>query len=127
MCVLTHNRGDRNLPLPDDADTYTGDLTYYEPALGACGITSTSNDAICAVSHYTFDAAQTGSDPNQNPLCGRKIRAQRFNNGETVSVDLTVVDRCAGCEPTDIDVSIAMFKKLADPDLGRVPVTWAWL
>ncbi|KAF2727732.1 hypothetical protein EJ04DRAFT_594031 [Polyplosphaeria fusca] len=126
---LTKKSSHRNLPLPNGAQTYTGDLTYYEPALGSCGITSGDNDAICAISHYTFDAAQTGSDPNQNPLCGRKIRATRFNNGKTVSVDLTVVDRCecTGCQPTDIDVSPGMFKKLADPDLGRVDVKWAWL
>ncbi|KAF2105817.1 RlpA-like double-psi beta-barrel-protein domain-containing protein-containing protein, partial [Lophiotrema nucula] len=104
-----------------------GDLTYYDPGLGSCGITSGENDAICAVSHYTFDAAQKGSDPNQNPLCGRMIRAQRVNNGKTVSVDLKVVDRCTGCQPTDIDVSPGIFKQLADPDLGRVNVTWAWL
>lgn len=121
--------GPKNLPLPDGAETYTGDLTYYNPALGSCGITSTDNDPIVAVSHYTYDAMQKGSDPNQNPLCGRKIRAQRVNEktGKQVSIDLTVVDRCTGCQPTDIDVSPAMFSKMADPDLGRVLVTWAWL
>jgi hypothetical protein len=82
------------LPLPNGSQTYTGDLTYYEPGLGACGVVSTSKDDIVSVSHYTFDAMQKGSNPNQNPLCGRKIRAQRVNNGKTVSVDLTVVDRC---------------------------------
>jgi hypothetical protein len=51
---------------------------------------------IVSVSHYTFDAAQTGGDPNQNPLCGQKIRARRMNEGtgRNVSVDVTVVDRC---------------------------------
>lgn len=84
----------RNLPLPDGAETFTGDLTYYDPGLGACGISSTTKDDIVSISHYTFDAVQKGSDPNQNPLCGRKIRAQRVNNGKTLSLDLTVVDRC---------------------------------
>ena len=32
-----------------------------------------------------------------------------------------------GCKPTDIDVSPGAFRKLADPDLGRVQVTWAWV
>jgi hypothetical protein len=62
--------------------------------LGACGINSDDNSEIVSISHFTFDAAQKGSDPNANPLCGRKIRAQRVNNGKQVSVDLTVVDRC---------------------------------
>ena len=86
----------RFLPLPNGAETYTGDLTYYDPGLGACGIDSGDNDAVVAVSHYTFDAVQTGSDPNQNPLCGRKIRATRVDErtGKSVSIDVTVIDRC---------------------------------
>lgn len=32
-----------------------------------------------------------------------------------------------GCQPTDLDVSPGAFKQLADPALGRVEVTWAWL
>lgn len=118
----------QSLPLPNGAETYTGDLTYYDPGLGACGIDSGDNDAVVAVSHITFDAVQKGSNPNSNPLCGKKIRAQRVNEeGKTVSIDVTVVDRCTGCKPTDIDVSPAMFKKMAHPDLGRVKTTWAWL
>jgi hypothetical protein len=71
-------------------------LTYYGPGLGACGVTSTDNDAIVSVSHYLYDAVQTGSDPNQNPLCGKKIRATRVDErtGKQVSIDLKVVDRC---------------------------------
>jgi hypothetical protein len=112
--------------------------------MGACGIVSTDKDAIVAISHYTFDAMQTGGNPNQNPACGKKIRAQRVKDGKTVSIDVTVVDRCTlssttsvrcqanqaigtGCEPTDLDVSPTMFNKMANPDLGRVDVTWAWL
>ncbi|KAL6711039.1 hypothetical protein ACN47E_006914 [Coniothyrium glycines] len=119
----------QNLPLPNGAETYTGELTYYDPGLGACGIDSADNDPVVAVSHYTFDAVQVGSNPNQNPLCGRKIRATRVDErtGKSVSIDVTVIDRCTGCQPTDLDVSPAMFEKMANPDLGRVPVTWAWL
>ncbi|OCK82062.1 hypothetical protein K432DRAFT_415616 [Lepidopterella palustris CBS 459.81] len=124
---LSHKSKTRNLPLPTGAQTYTGDLTYYGTGLGACGIDSTDNDPIVAISHFVFDAAQKGSDPNANPLCGRKIRAQRNDNGVMKSIDLTVVDRCTGCQPDDLDVSPAMFAELADPALGRVKVTWAWL
>ena len=72
---------------------------------------------------------QAGSDPNANPLCRLQIRAQRFHEqaGGMRSVDLTVVDRCVGCQPTDLDVSPGAFAQLADPDRGRVRVTWAWL
>ncbi|KAF1980281.1 hypothetical protein BU23DRAFT_522317 [Bimuria novae-zelandiae CBS 107.79] len=125
---LGNKHKDQNLPLPSNTQTFTGDLTYYNPGLGACGKEASDEDAICAVSHITFDAVQKGSDPNQNPLCGRKIRAKRVReDGKEVSIDVTVVDRCTGCQPTDIDVSPAMFDKMADHGLGRVDVTWAWL
>ena len=86
----------QDLPLPSNTESFQGDLTYYAPGLGACGITSTDQDSICAVSHMVFDAVANGSDPNANPLCGLKIRASRFNElaGAQRSVDLKVVDRC---------------------------------
>jgi hypothetical protein len=125
---LTHKtRHHTSLPLPTSAAHHTGDLTYYTPGLGACGFTSKEGEFIVSVAHSTFDAVQQGTDPNSNPLCKRKIRAQRLFNGEMASVDLTVVDRCTGCGPTDLDVSPSAFAKLADPAEGRVVVTWVWL
>ncbi|THC91254.1 hypothetical protein EYZ11_009293 [Aspergillus tanneri] len=122
--LTTKGKGSSNLPLPTSyGGPYKGDLTYYDPALGSCGITSTSSDLICAVSHKLFDAASTGSNPNANPLCGMKVRVKLAGN----SVDVKIVDRCVGCDATDLDVSPAAFKRLADLDLGRVLVDWAWL
>jgi len=43
------------------------------------------------------------------------------------SIDLTVVDRCTGCQPTDLDTSPGAFDQLAAMASGRVDVTWAWL
>ncbi|OCT46605.1 Papain inhibitor [Cladophialophora carrionii] len=121
---LSTRKHTQNLPLPSgNGGPYTGDLTYYEPGLGACGVTSQNSDKIVAISHIVFDAVSVGSDPNANPLCGKKIRARRDNK----SVDLTVVDRCTGCQPKDIDVTIDIFAGLADVDLGRVLVEWNWL
>ena len=84
------------LPLPGDKQQFTGDLTYYGPGLGACGVTSSDNDNIVSVSHFLFDSESNGPNPNANPLCGLKLRAQRFDEsaGDKESVDLTVVDRC---------------------------------
>ena len=86
----------QNLPLPTKSKIYQGDLTYYAPGLGSCGITSTDGDDICAVSHVLFDAVSEGSNPNTNPLCGLKIRANRYDERVKAqrSLDLTVVDRC---------------------------------
>ncbi|KEQ86498.1 hypothetical protein D6C78_05026 [Aureobasidium pullulans] len=127
--LTKHSKGGQNLPLPTNSEQHEGDLTYYGTGLGSCGLTSTDSDMIVAVSHYVFDAASRSSDPNQNPLCGLKLRASRYDEqvGERRSVDLKVVDRCVGCAATDIDVSPAAFDKLAARASGRVDVTWAWL
>ncbi|GAB1738177.1 hypothetical protein NU219Hw_g2707t1 [Hortaea werneckii] len=127
------NRSNSNLPLPSNADTFTGDLTYYQPGLGACGVTSTEDDYIVALSHILFDAAgsstDAGGNSNENPLCGRMLRATRYNEEASAqrSVDLRVVDRCTGCEVDDLDTSLKAFERLAPSASGRVDVSWAWL
>jgi expansin (peptidoglycan-binding protein) len=98
---------------------------------------------ICAISHLLYgtqspiyrkwlliaDSAQTSTNPNDNPFCGRRIRATRHRNGVNgnVSVDVTIVDRCTGCKLYDLDFSPGAFDKMADESLGRVDVTWAFL
>ncbi|KAI1371746.1 RlpA-like double-psi beta-barrel-protein domain-containing protein-containing protein [Hypoxylon crocopeplum] len=122
--------GTQNLPLPSNKDIFTGDLTYYDPALGACGVQSSSSENIVSVSHIIFDAASQGSDPNSNPLCGMKIRVTRDfveAGAGNRSVDVTVVDRCVGCQATDLDLSVAVFTQLAPQNSGRVLGSWAWL
>ena len=93
---LTRHSSAEDLPLPSNTQSFTGDLTYYSPGLGSCGVTSSDSDDICAVSHLLYDAESKGSNPNANPLCGRKIRATRFDEQVNAqrSVDLKVVDRC---------------------------------
>lgn len=92
----------QNLPLPSNSGRFTGELTYFDTGLGACGETTTNADLIVSMSHILFDAAgsssSTGGNSNANPLCGRMIRAQRYNEaaGAMRSVDLRVVDRCTG-------------------------------
>jgi len=120
-----------NLPLPTNRGIFTGDLTYYSPGpgYGACGYENTSTDSICAVSHIIWDASSTSSNPNNNPLCGKKIRITRYDStvGGNRSVDVEVVDRCVGCAASDLDLSLKMFTSLAEEAEGRVVGSWAWL
>ncbi|CAE6523761.1 unnamed protein product [Rhizoctonia solani] len=107
-------------------DTYTGQATYYGTGLGSCGITSTDTDYIVAVSHLLYDGfdGYTGGNPNSNPVCGKKIKA----NYQGKSVTVTVVDRCTGCALRDLDFSPAAFSQLADQSLGRLDgMTWAFM
>ncbi|KAK3344230.1 RlpA-like double-psi beta-barrel-protein domain-containing protein-containing protein [Lasiosphaeria hispida] len=133
---LRHRAPDLNsLPLPSHGNkVYEGDLTYYAPGLGACGLDSVGGDYIAAVAHELFDAAganaASGGNPNQNPLCGKMIRITRdyveAGKGE-VTVDVMVVDRCTGCQPADLDLSPAVYDLLAPESKGRVVGRWKWL
>ncbi|KAF3916492.1 hypothetical protein ABW20_dc0100817 [Dactylellina cionopaga] len=132
------------LPLPNSAQTFKGDATFYDTALGACGWDTPDTEHVIAVSHYLWDSKSVSSNPNDNPLCGLMIRATRYrpNNeafligapgakdtpgGRNVSVDVKIVDRCTGCEPTDLDFSRGAYAELADEAMGRVLIDWAWL
>ncbi|KAF5385592.1 hypothetical protein D9757_006755 [Collybiopsis confluens] len=69
--------------------TYTGDGTYFDAGLGACGIVNTDADMIAAVGHVTFDTYPGATaNPNLNPICGKK------SNRELRSV----------CPPADLSV-----------------------
>ncbi|KAK7610517.1 RlpA-like double-psi beta-barrel-protein domain-containing protein-containing protein [Phyllosticta paracitricarpa] len=121
-----------NLPLPTNTQTWSGELTFYNPSMGSCGIPSSDNDKVVAVSLKIWDQVAKKyqiTNPNENPLCGLKIRARRFyaQEGGERSVDVTVVDRCVGCTKTDLDMSPGAFDEIAASGDGRVDVTWAWL
>lgn len=106
--------------------TYTGDATFYATGLGACGITNADTDYICAVSHLLFDGfdGYTGGDPNNNPVCNKKLKATY--QGKSVTV--TVTDRCVGCAMYDLDFAPSAFDQLADEALGRLKgMTWEWI
>ena len=53
------------LPVTLHRAQYTGDLTWYDTGLGACGWTSGASDSIVAVSQALFDE-YTPNDGNPN-------------------------------------------------------------
>jgi hypothetical protein len=108
-----------------DGGVQTGSFTYFEVGRGACGQDSTGQDEtgnIVSLSKVLFDAAMIDGNTNNNPLCGRTITIEgpygKTSHG-------TVLDRCEGCEGSDVDVSRKMFKEiLGTLDEGRIPVKW---
>ncbi|KFA79743.1 hypothetical protein S40288_00709 [Stachybotrys chartarum IBT 40288] len=92
-----------------------GEITFFEPGLGACGQVHGPDDFIAAVSHIRYD---------RESLCGRMLRVTRDGR----SADVRVVDRCAGCKEDDIDLSPAAFRQvIGDLGLGRVNGNWEWI
>ncbi|KAI0632893.1 RlpA-like double-psi beta-barrel-protein domain-containing protein-containing protein [Trametes polyzona] len=105
--------------------TQSGDGTFYDTGLTACGVVNKDSDYIAAVSHLLFDSfpGYTGGNPNNNPICGRKVTATY--QGKSVTVAIT--DRCERCALTDLDFSRAAFSQIASFDAGRVHgMTWVW-
>ncbi|KAF8314312.1 plant expansin, partial [Clavulina sp. PMI_390] len=104
---------------------HTGDGTWFNPGLGACGITNDNADLITAVSTTIYDTypGYTGTNPNNNPICGHKLAVHHA--GKTVTVKIT--DRCVACAEFDLDLSPGAFKQLAAESVGRIPITWDWL
>ncbi|TLD33510.1 hypothetical protein PspLS_00715 [Pyricularia sp. CBS 133598] len=124
--LSSRSGGREKMPLPEDGKTYVGELTYYNPGLGACGQDHGDGDMVVAVAHELFDEVGGGdANPNNNRLCGRKIRVSA--DGGRDSIEVTVVDRCEGCKPTDLDLSPSAFRRLADESRGRVKGEWQWV
>ncbi|EIW74044.1 plant expansin [Coniophora puteana RWD-64-598 SS2] len=106
--------------------TQTGDGTFYTPGLGACGITNTEQDMIVAVSETLFDTfpGYTGTNPNNNPVCNQKISATYGS----ITINVTVTDRCTACALTDLDFTPAGFQQFAPETAGRIHgVQWDWI
>ncbi|KAK4204582.1 RlpA-like double-psi beta-barrel-protein domain-containing protein-containing protein [Triangularia verruculosa] len=99
----------------------SGDFTHYSPSvgLGACGQVHQDSELVVAISYADFDPQTPAGNPNNNPLCGRRLRA----SFEGKSVDVTVVDRCPSCSSGSLDLSPATFQQLADLGRGRIQGT----
>ncbi|WP_189979354.1 expansin EXLX1 family cellulose-binding protein [Streptomyces capoamus] len=68
-------------------------------------------------------AAMNTTDYETSKACGAYIRV-RAANGASVTVRIT--NECpAPCAPGQLDLSEQAFAKLADPKLGRLPITWS--
>lgn len=123
-----------NPPADDEEDSqgggssggkvHTGEITYYDLGLGACGIDSSGEDDssnVVALSHLLM-----GTQSNGNPMCGQTITITNTNTGK--SAKAVVKDKCMGCEPEDIDVSKKVYKELFGGSLqsGRMPAKWSF-
>ncbi|KAF1814534.1 hypothetical protein P152DRAFT_370653, partial [Eremomyces bilateralis CBS 781.70] len=97
---------------------YTGEITYYDPGMGSCGESHSSDEMIAAVA---FGVMKNGANPNANPLCGKTITIS-YKGKQTKA---KVVDTCPGCTGADLDLSPSLFKAVAPSGDGRVAgVEW---
>ncbi|KAL1920041.1 uncharacterized protein VTP21DRAFT_1187 [Calcarisporiella thermophila] len=96
---------------------FSGDGTFYNVGLGACGKTNNDKELVAAL-----NAPQFGGGNNNSPVCGKRATVK----GPKGSVTVTIVDKCPGCKSGDLDLSPAAFNKIADAAQGRVPISWSF-
>ncbi|KAI1159172.1 RlpA-like double-psi beta-barrel-protein domain-containing protein-containing protein [Nemania serpens] len=90
---------------------FKGDITYYQPGLGACGETNADSEAVVAMSPSQYDGS-----------CGKTITITK--GGKTAKAK--VVDKCPACASGSIDVSSTVFQSLVDLSVGRTTVSWSF-
>ncbi|KAI8642230.1 RlpA-like double-psi beta-barrel-protein domain-containing protein-containing protein, partial [Parasitella parasitica] len=92
--------------------------------LGSCGVANKESDMIVALNANQMTESYSGN-PNNNPLCGKKINVRNPKNGREVTVK--VQDTCPGCPSGDsLDLSPGAFKKIASLDDGVIDIAWSW-
>lgn len=96
--------------------TYSGVATFYgADGGGACLFDHPSDDLMVA--------AMNTRDYETSKACGARVQV-RAADGATITV--RIVDECPGdCQVGQIDLSQEAFARLADPTLGRIPITWS--
>ena len=54
--------------------------------------------------------------------CGKSVLVEY--NGKVVRIKIS--DKCAGCQPNDLDLTPIPFKSLTGTDTGRLKFKWMW-
>lgn len=103
--------------------TYTGDLTYYAVGMGSCGITSTDDEKVVAVSHEIM-SVYNGANPNKNPLCNTFIT---ITGTDGQPYKAKIVDTCPGCDMGSLDLPEPYFNTITGNGNGRVSgIKWSF-
>lgn len=96
----------------------SGQATYFQTGLGACGWTSSDSDFIVALNEpmYQIDSH-----------CGEKVAIHNPAKGTWAVA--TVVDECPGCAWGSLDMSPALFSALnqGDMDEGVFHIGWHFI
>ncbi|KNZ53607.1 uncharacterized protein VP01_318g5 [Puccinia sorghi] len=100
----------------ESESSYHGKATFFsqDGNPGACGKTHQDSDFVVAIQSEMYGGGK---------FCGKTIIVTRKSTGH--SIKCVAADECPGC-PTDqsLDLSIAAFNALGDPDEGVFDISW---
>ncbi|KAJ3719877.1 hypothetical protein C8R42DRAFT_101846 [Lentinula raphanica] len=99
-------------------DATTGDFTYYEAGLGACGSTNTAQDSIVALNSDQWD---------NGAHCYKMVSLSY--QGKTVTAQVT--DQCPTCAYGQLDLTYSLFASLSGGDPNEIGEmhggTWSFI
>ncbi|KAH7339091.1 RlpA-like double-psi beta-barrel-protein domain-containing protein-containing protein [Rhizoctonia solani] len=96
--------------LPTDCHTTrSGDATYFDAGLGACGGTNGNWEYVVALNVPQW---------NGGANCWRGITIQAYGK----QINAAIVDQCPGCGYGSLDLTPSLFQAFTSLDVGRVPV-----
>lgn len=96
----------------------TGDATYYNLGMTACGQNFTDKDYVAAIAFSYW----TTPNPNVDPMCQKHAKVIDPTNGKSITV--AIKDKCGACKRDDIDLSPTAFEQFRNLDVGRFTVSW---
>lgn len=97
-------------------DLYQGHAAYYyADGSGNCSFDPSPDDLLVA--------ALNEADYGNADWCGAYAHVVGPNGAVTVRI----VDRCPGCDPGHLDLSVEAFEQIADLSAGFVPITWQFV
>ncbi|CDH58650.1 hypothetical protein RO3G_01685 [Lichtheimia corymbifera JMRC:FSU:9682] len=99
---------------------FEGSATWFRPKteggeIGSCGPKESDNDMIVAL-----NKEQYGNLDAKSSWCGKRVLIMSGDKW----VDAAITDACPGCKKYSLDLTPAVFKKLADLDKGVIPIRW---
>jgi expansin len=98
---------DNTNPIHSGIATY-----YYATGAGACGFAASPGDLMVA--------AMNAVEYSGSAICGEFVHVK----GPRGEVTVRIVDLCPECGAGHLDLSLEAFALIADPQLGRVNITW---
>ncbi|WVQ96621.1 hypothetical protein IAU59_003726 [Kwoniella sp. CBS 9459] len=98
--------------------THSGQATYFNVGLGACGWNNEDSDYIVAVNSAQYGLNGYGGN------CGQYLTITNTDNGKSIKAQ--VADECPTCSWGSLDLSPSAFSALTDGnfDLGVFPISW---
>ena len=96
----------------EEPTEHSGEGTYYDAdGSGNCSFDPSGDRMIAAINEVDY----AGSAP-----CGACAEVE----GPDGVITVRIVDRCPGCAPGDLDLSVEAFEMIAVKEEGRVDISW---